>query len=382
MRKILVYHILPFFLSIAGLFAFLKLNGDKKVVASTPSTSTTASILTSPNTILLLGSSELSGGDPNNCKPYNFIAQNGKYSCVGLGSAGFQSMAMLAKLYPYSNHLKDAKITIIVSPGWFQDDYAYGTSTNIMLEYMNANEFNACLPKDGSSDKYASAIAQWTQHHFHDINNAVTELKSLYYASYSTWIRNSLLAVPQYANTLSAELKTIFFEKLQNSVEKGTYYHPPKSIDKNKYSKALDSLNHLVLSAMKENNNNPLGVEDTIFESEYKGKTKNIRNVPQRVNRELNDFELLLGFLKEQKANVKLVVQSLHPMVYANLKELNDEMKEVMRIIKASEFTTLNMYTTDPSQYDTKLLRDAMHMSDYGWLRVNEFIIKEYGLEK
>lgn len=382
MKNILFYHILPFFISVAGLFAFLKFNNTSQRNTTKLQVSKTDSILTSPNTILLLGSSELTGSDPYSCKPYNFIPLNGQYNCIGLGSAGFQSMAMLAKLYPYRNHLNDAKITIIVSPGWFQDDYAYGTSTNIMLEYLNEKEFMACFPNNGSQDNYSNAIAQWTQMHFHDINNAGTEIKQLYYESHLTWIKNSFLAVPYFTNKLSHRLKSTYFGSAPNSSEKGGYYNTPNAALPNNYSQAIDSVRNIVLAAMEQSNTNPLGVDNALYESEYKGKTKKLRLVPKSVNRELKDFELLLMFLKEQKANVKLVVQSLHPVIYSNLNQLDGEMEEVFRIIKASEFTTLNLYTTDPSKYDTKLLRDAMHMSDYGWLRVNEFIIKEYGLEK
>ena len=43
---------------------------------------------------------------------------------------------------------------------------------------------------------------------------------------------------------------------------------------------------------------------------------------------------------------------------------------------------TLNIFETDTTQYDKAILRDIMHMSDYGWYKVDQFIINTYHLAK
>lgn len=377
MRTILIYHLLPLFISVISLFGFLKLNVAKKI-----SPSTLDSVLHSPNTILLIGSSELTGRDSFSCKPYNFFPTNGNYNCVGLGNAGFQSMGIMAKLYPYKHLLANAKITLIVSPGWFQDDYAAGTSTNIMLQYLSEREIMACLPSREEKNVYSCAIAKWMSDHFEDINTAGTENKQLYYESFPKWIQNSWLALPYYSTKLSFGLKTIYFGNKNKETEKGSFFITKNSEVQNRYHSSIDSLERLVQEYRKSNCNNPLGVENTLYETEYKGKTKKLRDVPRFANQEMDDFNLLLSFLKDYKANVKLIVQSLHPAVYENLQDLENEMSQVRSIIDQSGFTTLDLFTFQKSDYNTTLLRDAMHMSDIGWLKVNRFMLQEYGIEK
>jgi poly-D-alanine transfer protein DltD len=56
--------------------------------------------------------------------------------------------------------------------------------------------------------------------------------------------------------------------------------------------------------------------------------------------------------------------------------------EELETKMKSSGFTYLNLFTSEPKNYDKALLSDVMHMSEYGWLQVDEFIVHRYSLCK
>ena len=50
--------------------------------------------------------------------------------------------------------------------------------------------------------------------------------------------------------------------------------------------------------------------------------------------------------------------------------------------ISKSGFPCFNMVETDKAHYDKAILNDVMHISDYGWYKIDHFIINTYRLQK
>ena len=75
------------------------------------------------NTILLLGSSELTQQDPNKAMPFNFIPNHTHYDVLGIGHAGNQSFSIFTQLLSGHEFLKNSKVVFIISPSWFLKKY-------------------------------------------------------------------------------------------------------------------------------------------------------------------------------------------------------------------------------------------------------------------
>ena len=104
--------------------------------------------------------------------------------------------------------------------------------------------------------------------------------------------------------------------------------------------------------------------------------------VPAFVNQELEDFKMLLKLVKEKNVNIRFIISPLNTLYYKNLKDLLPTISDIENEIRSNNITYLNMFETDLTKYDKAILRDIMHMSDYGWYKVDQFIINTYHLEK
>ena len=46
----------------------------------------------------------------------------------------------------------------------------------------------------------------------------------------------------------------------------------------------------------------------------------------------------------------------------------------VKRYIHQNNFTYFDMFVSDSKKYDPGVLTDIMHLGDYGWMKINEFL--------
>ena len=53
-------------------------------------------------------------------------------------------------------------------------------------------------------------------------------------------------------------------------------------------------------------------------------------------------------------------------------------MNRVERDIAGYGFPSLNMYVPKKEDYQPATLKDVMHLGDYGWMTINEFLMETY----
>ncbi|MDG1347121.1 MAG: D-alanyl-lipoteichoic acid biosynthesis protein DltD, partial [Crocinitomicaceae bacterium] len=61
-----------------------------------------------------------------------------------------------------------------------------------------------------------------------------------------------------------------------------------------------------------------------------------------------------------------------------NLEEMNPIIRSIINELENADFPYLNMFTSRKGDYQPGSLNDVMHLGDYGWLQVNEFIYNTY----
>jgi poly-D-alanine transfer protein DltD len=126
-------------------------------------------------------------------------------------------------------------------------------------------------------------------------------------------------------------------------------------------------------------NNNHLGIANALY-PEFENKTGHIQPVAQLFNQELNDMQVLIEFLKAKNANASFIISPLNPFYFKNLKELDPTIQEIEKCLTANRFKYLNLFESDTTKYDKALLFDVMHLSDFGWYKIDQFIIENYHL--
>src|SRR5688572_15359522 len=134
LKKITLYHLVPAFLAVLICFAFIKtfppktpdLNFSAKqsralsyILHFEPYRLTEQvafSMALKQSVPLVMGSSELTSTHLKGLA-HNFFNKD-QSKLISIGHAGFQSMGILAVLAANRELLQNAKITIILSPGW------------------------------------------------------------------------------------------------------------------------------------------------------------------------------------------------------------------------------------------------------------------------
>ncbi|HRG54194.1 MAG TPA: D-alanyl-lipoteichoic acid biosynthesis protein DltD, partial [Bacteroidia bacterium] len=104
----------------------------------------------STETIFILGSSELT--ETSDALPYNFISKNFTTPLRGVGHAGNQCFSIYTQLLANEKKLKDARIVIILSPGWFESKSSRGTTSPLFLEFNSDNFLNRILTAEPQND--------------------------------------------------------------------------------------------------------------------------------------------------------------------------------------------------------------------------------------
>ncbi len=325
--------------------------------------------LASKKSVVLFGSSELTSNSPYQCS--RFFRDSLYCSMTSIGHAGNQCMSIMAQLMAFEQFNEKSKIAIIVSPSWFMDGYAKGTALQPFLEYNDVEMLNTALQSDAT---FSDALAKYMLSHETDfrgasvaIDHAMDEMK---YDS-----------KPQQG--IASKMATSIRHQFQRT-EQGNKF--VAAIMKDWPDSACRQVNESWWSALSEkanqrhsekSNNNTWGVSNEYYDEYLKGDKKKIVAVDHDYNQELEDFRMLVSYVKLRKMNAVFILQPLNPLAYENLQQGDSTVEEVSAIISNSSYPYLNLFTSDTAQYKKPLLDDVMHFGDYGFLLTNQFIYEK-----
>jgi D-alanyl-lipoteichoic acid biosynthesis protein DltD len=331
----------------------------------------------SSETIVILGSSELNGS--TEAIPYNFISDNFKTKVVGVGHAGNQCFSIYSQLLANENRLKNAPIVIILSPGWFESKSTKGTSSAIFLEY-NSEWFLKTINKNSIDNEFTAYENKRISQLYNEFNAPNLELKLMNYKHLAS--KSFIHAILFYPVILFDNLLISYKEKIVTQRKQITVTDR-KPIISEEISINWDSL----LTASKveitqNSNNNRFGINNQYYNDNIRGKRGKVEPVRVCFNQELEDFKMLLKLLKNKKANVSFVMSPLNPIYCKNLDDLSPTINVITDDIKQNGYCCLNLFETDTLKYDKAVLFDIMHMSKYGWYKINKFIVETYKLTK
>lgn len=330
---------------------------------------------------VLLGSSELTSNHLKGLAHnyFNDPEQNNKL--FSLGHAGFQSLGILTVLAANKELLKSSKITIILSPGWFEKQYCGGISLKSFFEYATPNYMYQIL-KDTSIDANTrNYIAGYVQGNFDKISSPDEAMRL--FNKTSNFELNRAANYP-FKKLNETELKrrgqTDLYLISQQVILKSLR---ELKIPKYKFNSAIVNWDSLMRDAKIEfkkiSTNNNQAVENVYYDKWLKNKRKKqLIAVDKSLNQEYKDFVALVEFLKAAGCHPAFVIMPLNPKAHEDLSVLQPIVNEVNEVLKTADFKTLNMFNSNTSQYEDGLLEDIMHPYNLGWYKIDKFILETY----
>jgi len=339
---------------------------------------TIISALKLKNTILLIGSSELSTIPTDLNARADLFFQNYKtnLSLVSLGHAGNQSMSIYSQLLALHNYIYMSKISIIISPGWFTNGYQEGTSLASFLEFNNEAFLSEILKNQ--NDTFKLYISNYIYNHYNDINTP-SNIHKLF-IDYNNRISNPIKSVFEYPLYLFHDF---IHDKISDSL---IYKYNTLDTDKIKYSKTNKSIiinwNCIEDIAIKQHNNNSTNntwsINNDYFKNYINGELfhQTVQS-PSKIN-ELTDLKMLLYLLNYYNVDASFIIQPLNPYAYDNLQDLKPVITYIKNEIEKYNYPYYDMFVYDTLKYEKGTLTDIMHFGEYGWFKVDKFLIDTY----
>lgn len=323
--------------------------------------------------IVIFGSSELVHRS-HRFIPQNYFNKELKLPLTANGSAGHQSFAILSQLAACHNDkiIRNAKVVIFLSPGWFYGNASLGTTTPKFLKYMYSAMLYKLYFSSEVSDGYKILIGNYIKAHLHEMKNP----------SYIYKYANNVTSNNYFANLLD--------DIIINSVIRSVNF--TNSSDVINYPRNTPSIDFIALKkeAKKiesdKSTNNKIGINNSYFNKYVKPQIQKgsfpysiATPPPLDENVEFQDFLNLVDLLKQYNIRPLFVMQDLNPYAY---KTNRDSMLPLLSSIKnelnLAGFGYLDMWTYDTKKYQLGTLTDVMHTGELGWVQINQKIISHF----
>lgn len=329
--------------------------------------------LKNPDQLTIFGSSEFTS---SNFCPYYFLPDSMGIPALGLGHAHHQSFSILCELLAAYDFIENSKICIIISPSWFSTP---GTNSEAFTEFVRPNLLKTIAANDQIEVKYKSAIGKFIYEHQEEFTSLTNTME--YFVD--TYLLHSSRGINFMHAKLRNYLKEIHpgtFQTEKVRYEPETSKHTlTRSISANK----SDFLINLQKDFLSKITNNDLFVNDEYFTKHVLTESGQIRidsisEVDLIDNQELEDFRLVVELLASKNANCTFVIQPLNPFYYQHTDRNLPLIDTLTNLLDSKKFPYLNLYAANKETYEPGVLRDVMHLSDYGWMKINFFLDSIY----
>jgi poly-D-alanine transfer protein DltD len=246
---------------------------------------------------------------------------------------------------------------------------------------MNSEQFLNNILKNRNDPEYSGYEYKRVSHLFNEFNSPSLELRLMNFKARASTsfihraVFTPLLLCDWFLLTMRDQMSP------KSGSNHGSFKHSHLTQESIRFN--WDSIYTASKTAvMKKSTNNNMGIADDYYSEYINGKTGNMQPVSPQFNQELEDFMMLVKLLKEKQANASFIISPLNPFYYKNLQTMTTTIQIIANEIRANNFPYLNLFETDTLQYEKPILHDVMHMSDYGWYKVDRFMIDTYHLSK
>lgn len=331
-------------------------------------------ILTSnitPNTLVLLGSSELVATINEDYHP-NKIFNYNDFNIMQIGTSYSQNIVQASTLGSIEGAMTKRKVAIVESVQWFEKD---GTHQDAFLNKASQEHIFQTLSNEKISketkEKLIDRIIEITKGNKLQ-NDLYKKYKSYFIEGKGTFIDKKLLELD---NTIySFKLKQTFYQKHAKS-------DYPSLGDKTPDYDWEKMTNQFVEEVKKKTDNNDYAVDNNYYNTYLKDRYTSLKNSNKDLSYlespEYSDMELFLTVAKELGIEVEVIIFPVNGK-WNDYTGVSREMrkqtyKKIEDVAKKHGATVLNYGNRE---YDDYFLFDVMHVGVKGWMEVEKELYK------
>ena len=324
-----------------------------------------------PNTLVLLGSSELVATINEDYHP-NKIFNYNDFNIMQIGTSYSQNIIQATTLGSIEGSMTKRKVAIIESVQWFEKD---GTHQDAFLnkasqEHIFQTLSNKKISKDTKA-KLIDRIIEITKGNKLQ-NDLYKKYKSYFIEGKGTFIDQKLLELD---NTIySFKLKHVFYQKHAKS-------DYPLLGDKTPDYDWEQLTDQFVEEVKKKTDNNDYAVDNTYYNTYLKDRYASLKDSNKDLSYlespEYSDMELFLTVAKELGIEVEVIIFPVNGK-WNDYTGVSREMREktykkIEDVAKSRGATVLNYGNRE---YDNYFLFDVMHVGVKGWMEVEKELYK------
>ena len=323
-----------------------------------------------PNTLVLLGSSELTATINENYHPKKIFNYN-DFNIMQIGTGYSQNIVQASTLGSIEGAIKNRKVAIVESVQWFakgglQKDAFLNKASQ---EHIYNTMINNKISKE-TKEKLINRVIELTGDNKGQ-NDIYRKYKEYFIENKGSFIDGEMLKIENYI--YSFKNKTQFYSN------KGKIDYPLSGQNTPNYD--WDSLtNDFVEKIKKTTNNNEYAVDNkyynTYLAKNYSSFRDSNKGTSYLESPEYIDYEIFLDVAKELGMEVEVIIFPVNGK-WNDYTGVSKEMREqTYRNIEeiAKKYTNVKVLNYGNREYDDYFLFDVMHVGVKGWMQVGREI--------
>ena len=321
-----------------------------------------------PNTLVLLGSSELVstiGQEYHPKKIFNYA----DFNIMQIGTSYSQNIVQASTLGSIEEAIKNKKVAIVESIQWFEEkglhqDAFLNKASQVHIYNTMANEK---ISKE-TKEKLINRVIE--------LSSTNKELNDKYksYKRYFIEGKGNIITEPRYnLDNYIYSLKSK--KKFYDSKGKGDY---PLTGDKTPNYNWETMTNEFVEKVKRKTDNNNYAVDNNYYDTYLSKKYDSFKNSNINLNYldspEYSDYEIFLDIAKELGIEVEVIIFPVNgkwnDYTGVSRKMREEAYKKIEDVAK--KYTNVKVINYGNREYDDYFLFDVMHVGVKGWLEVEK----------
>ena len=321
-----------------------------------------------PNTLVLLGSSELVstiGQEYHPKKIFNYA----DFNIMQIGTSYSQNIVQASTLGSIEEAIKNKKVAIVESIQWFEEkglhqDAFLNKVSQVHIYNTMANEK---ISKE-TKEKFINRVIELSSTN-KELNDKYKSYKRYFVEGKGNIFAESRFKLDNYIYSLKSK------KKFYDNKGKGDY---PLTGDKTPNYNWETMTNEFVEKVKRKTDNNDYAVDNNYYDTYLSKKYDSFKNSNINLNYldspEYSDYEIFLDIAKELGIEVEVIIFPVNgkwnDYTGVSRKMREETYKKIEGVAK--KYTNVKVINYGNREYDDYFLFDVMHVGVKGWLEVEK----------
>ena len=317
-----------------------------------------------PNTLVLLGSSELTATINEEYHPKKIFNYN-DFNIMQIGGGYFQNIIHAATLGSIGNNVKNNKVVMIESIQWF--DNKSGILKDAFLSRISEEHVYRTMANEKISqetkEKFINRVIELSSTN-KDMHKKFKSYKKYFLNNKGSFITGEFLKFDNYI--YSFKNKYSFYRN------KGKENYPMNGENTPNYN--WDQLDEQVTTEAKEKaNNNDYQIDNTYYDKYIREKYDQLKNSSKNTkyddSKEYEDLDILLSIVKDLNIKMKFAILPANGK-WSDYTGIDSETRQVAynKIKEIAQNNNIEVMDYSNKEYEEYYMFDAMHLGWRGWI--------------